>query len=67
MFRLAETFFLTPPLGQDFFLKQGSTSAGCMSALRISIPPCHTYYESSGRALSHGTTQYMSYIWKKLS
>ena len=39
MSRLAKTFFVTPPLGQDFFLKQGSTSAGCKSALKTLYPP----------------------------
>ena len=39
MSRLAETFFLTAPLGPDFFLKLGSTSAGCKSALKTLYPP----------------------------
>ena len=34
---------------------------------RLPIPLCHTYSESSGRALSHGTTQYMTYLLKKLT
>ena len=61
-------FLLHRPWVKIFFLKQGSTSAGCNFALKTPYPPpCHTYSESSGRALSHGTTQYMSYLLKKLS
>ena len=35
--------------------------------LRLPTPLCHTYSECSGRALSHGTTQYMTYLFKKLT
>ena len=45
-----------------FFFKQGPTSAGRNSAFKTPYPPL-PYSESSGRALSHGTTQYMTYLF----
>ena len=38
MFRLAETFLVTAPFGQNFFVKRGSTLAGCDWALKTLYP-----------------------------
>ena len=61
MSRLAETFFLTAPLGPDFFLKRGSTSAGCKSALKTLYPPLPYIF---WKLWTCSFTQYMSYLLK---
>ena len=51
----------------DFFLKKGSTSVFCNSALNTPIPLCHTYSEPSGHEDSPGGTQNIPYLLKNLS
>ena len=39
MFRLAETFFLTPPLGQDFFFETRVNFGWLYVGLKDFLPP----------------------------
>ena len=56
-------FFYAAPQLLFIFWKKGQLRPAVTRPSRLPTPLCHTYSESSGRALSHGTTQYMTYLF----